>query len=79
MDISELSNRFIKEPSEVVKAAQIASVKVLKVDIKTRRIALSMKALMGSAQKCIQSTSAKSAPPSLDEKLALLSTKWKVS
>jgi uncharacterized protein len=80
--ISELSNRYIKDPSEAVKAGQIVKVKVLNADIKTKRIALSMKALMGSARKGSQPTSAKPAPPappSLGEKLAMLSTKWKVS
>jgi uncharacterized protein len=44
--ISELSNRYIKDPSEAVKAGQIVKVKVLSADAKTRRIALSIKALM---------------------------------
>jgi uncharacterized protein len=48
--ISELSNRFIKDPSEAVKAGQIVKVKVLTVDLKNKRIALSMKALMAPAQ-----------------------------
>ncbi len=43
--ISELSNRFIKDPSEAVKTGQIVKVKVLSVDIKAKRIALSIKAL----------------------------------
>ena len=80
--ISELSNRFIKEPSDAVKAGQIVKVKVLSADIKTKRIALSMRALMSSAQRGSQATSVKvapQAPPSMDEKLATLSTKWKVS
>ena len=47
--ISELSNRFIKDPSEAVKAGQIVKVKVLSADLLTRRIALSMKALLPSA------------------------------
>ncbi|MBW4028832.1 MAG: RNA-binding transcriptional accessory protein [Acidobacteria bacterium] len=79
--ISELSNRYIKDPSEAVKAGQIVKVKVLSADMKTKRIALSMKALMGFAQRGSPS-SAKLAPavqPSLDDKLAMLSTKWKVS
>jgi len=80
--ISELSNRFIKDPSEAVRAGQIVKVKVLSADIKRKRIALSMKALMSSAQKGSQSASATPvplAPPNLDAKLAMLSTKWKVS
>ena len=41
--ISELANRYIKEPSDVVKVGQVVSVHVLSADLKTRRIALSMK------------------------------------
>ncbi len=44
--ISELSNKFIKDPSEAVKAGQIVKVKVLTADAKTKRIALSIKALL---------------------------------
>jgi protein Tex len=43
--ISELSSRYIKEPSEAVKAGQIVKVKVLSADPKAKRIALSIKAL----------------------------------
>jgi uncharacterized protein len=78
--ISELSNRFIKEPSEAVKAGQIVKVKVLSADAKTKRIALSMKALMEPvAARPVQKPKQPSRPqPTLDEKLAALSTKWKV-
>jgi uncharacterized protein len=41
--ISELSNRFVKNPSEVVKVHQKVSVTVLGVDLERRRISLSMK------------------------------------
>jgi protein Tex len=44
--ISELSDRFVKDPSEVVKAGQITKVKVLSIDVKAKRIALSIKALL---------------------------------
>jgi uncharacterized protein len=77
--ISELSNRFIKEPSEAVKAGQIVKVKVLSADAKTKRIALSMKALMEPAGRA--PAKAKPAPKptlSMDQKLAALSSKWKV-
>ncbi len=43
--ISELANRYIKDASDVVKAGQIVKVKVLTADPKTKRIALSIKAL----------------------------------
>ncbi len=80
--ISELSNRFIKEPSDAVKAGQIVKVKVLSADVKTKRIALSMKALMGPAQnngRPKQPGQQRPSQPSLNEKLAMLSTKWRVS
>jgi uncharacterized protein len=44
--ISELSNKFIKDPSEAVKAGQIVKVKVLSADTRTKRVSLSIKALL---------------------------------
>jgi len=41
--ISELSNRFVKNPGEVVKVHQKVMVTVLEVDLERRRISLSMK------------------------------------
>lgn len=41
--LSQLANRFIKEPSEVVSVNQIVEVTVTEIDIVRRRIALSMK------------------------------------
>ncbi|MCK5894024.1 MAG: RNA-binding transcriptional accessory protein [Endozoicomonadaceae bacterium] len=41
--ISALSNTFIKDPREVVKAGDVVRVKVMGVDIPRRRIALSMR------------------------------------
>ena len=109
--ISELSNKFIKDPSEAVKAGQIVKVKVLSADIKTKRIALSMKALapaqggggnrpaqgaqgsggganrqqqsssrpQGKPQSGSQNKPAAPKPQTMEEKLAMLSSKWKVS
>jgi protein Tex len=74
--ISELSNRFIKDPSEAVKTGQLVKVKVLSVDEKAKRIALSIKALFAPAPR----PAAKPAPkPELvmQDKLAALSNKWK--
>ncbi|MGA9670141.1 MAG: Tex family protein [Terracidiphilus sp.] len=74
--ISELSNRYIKDPSEAVKTGQIVKVKVLSVDTKAKRIALSIKALSAPTPRPI----ARPAPKpeaTLDEKLAALSMKWK--
>ena len=41
--VSALSNRFVKDPREVVKAGDVVKVKVLEVDIARKRIALSMR------------------------------------
>ena len=41
--VSALANRFVKDPHEVVKAGQIVKVKVLEVDVKRQRIALTMR------------------------------------
>ena len=95
--ISELSNRFIKDPSEAVKAGQIVKVKILSADMLTKRIALSMKALLtpaaaagarpamaarGMSGKAAGQPSKAVVKPrpaeSMDDKLAALSTRWKV-
>jgi uncharacterized protein len=75
--ISELSNRYVKDPSEAVKAGQIVKVKVLNADAKTKRIALSIKALQGGPPPRDQKPTP-TQPATLDSKLALLSSKWKV-
>ncbi len=74
--ISELSNRFIKDPSEAVTTGQIVKVKVLSADIKSKRIALSIKGLMPPPSRLPRSTPRPE--PTHREKLAELSTKWKV-
>jgi uncharacterized protein len=76
-----------------VKVGQIVKVKVLSADVKTKRIALSIKALMEAAPKTQHSKpqsakpqSARPQPPkpaekpqlSVDQKLSMLSSKWKV-
>jgi uncharacterized protein len=75
--ISELSNRFIKDPSEAVKAGQIVKVKVLGVDTKAKRIALSIKALTVSASKPAPPKRTPPPAPTVEDKLATLATKWR--
>ncbi|MBI1285251.1 MAG: S1 RNA-binding domain-containing protein [Thiobacillus sp.] len=48
--ISALSNSFVKDPHNIVKAGQIVKVKVLEVDAKRKRIALTMR-LSDAAEK----------------------------
>jgi uncharacterized protein len=41
--VSMLANRFVKDPHEVVKPGQVVKVRVLEVDVKRQRIALTMR------------------------------------
>ena len=41
--ISQITNRYISDPAEVVKVNQKVQVKVLEVDIQRKRVSLSMK------------------------------------
>ncbi len=43
--LSQMANRYIKDPNEVVKLTQVVTVKVLEVDVARKRISLSMKDL----------------------------------
>jgi uncharacterized protein len=75
--ISELSNRYIKEPGEAVKVGQIVKVKVLSADVKTKRIALSIKALLEAAPKGRTVKPQEKAQLSVEQKLSMLSSRWK--
>ncbi|HEX6927794.1 MAG TPA: Tex family protein [Gammaproteobacteria bacterium] len=48
--VSALADRFVKDPHEVVKAGDVVSVRVIDVDIKRKRIALSMRTETDTAQ-----------------------------
>ena len=91
--ISELSDRYIKEPGDVVKVGQIVNVHVLSADAKTKRIALSMKT---PGSKPAQGAAAQpkkpgqlvnkpaslakpqaTKPQTMDDKLAALADRWK--
>lgn len=87
--ISEISHRYIKEPSEVLKAGQVVKAQVLSADAKTKRISLSIKALQAAPGK--QPSGNRNAPggkpgprpqtpaATMESKLAALSSKWRVS
>jgi uncharacterized protein len=84
--ISELSNKFIKDPSEAVKAGQIVKVKVLSADARTKRVSLSIKALLDNsagprpAGKRPNTPSKPPAPPAppatMEDKIAALAARW---
>jgi len=44
--LSQMSNRFIRDPREAVKVGDVVQVKVISVDVDSKRIGLSMKALL---------------------------------
>ena len=81
--ISELSDRFIKDPSEAVKVGQIVKVQVMSADAKAKRIALSIKALTAKPGPRGGPKSSKPAPPkappkqTMEDSLAALTSKWK--
>jgi uncharacterized protein len=80
--ISELSDRYIKEPSDVVKVGQIVKVHVLSADSQTKRIALSMK-VPGSklARVAVPKPEKGALAPdpqlTINDKVAALATRWK--
>jgi protein Tex len=45
--VSQMANRFIKDPNEIVKLTQKVRVKVMDVDVQRKRIGLSMKEAVG--------------------------------
>ncbi len=61
--ISELSVKYIKEPSEAVKAGQIVKVQVLSADPKLKRIALSIKALQAPVTSAVKGAGGASGGP----------------
>ncbi len=60
--ISALSNTFVKDPHSVVKAGQIVKVKVLEVDEKRKRIALTMR-LSDTAEQTAEKPQVAQRPP----------------
>ncbi len=73
MHVSELSNRYVKDASEVVKAGQIVKVQVLSADPKAKRIALSMKALEAPAAR----PKPQPKKPSLQDQVASLQDRFR--
>lgn len=49
--LSQISNRFIRDPREAVKVGDVVQVKVISVEPETKRIGLSMKALLPALQR----------------------------
>ncbi len=47
--VSQLADRFVKDPHEVVKAGDVVKVRVVEVDVKRKRIGLTMRKDGGEA------------------------------
>jgi protein Tex len=60
--ISELADKFVSDPREVVKAGDVVSVRVLDVDLKRNRVALSMKKHSDGGERIKEERAAKSQP-----------------
>ncbi len=79
--ISELSDRYVKEPSDIVKVGQIVKVHVLSADPKSKRIALSMKTPGSKPKPSAAPPPNKPAPApkpqTMNDKLAALADRWK--
>jgi uncharacterized protein len=71
--VSELASRYVKEASDVVKVGQIVKAQVLSVDLKAKRIALSMKALDAPAPRPKQQPK----KPSMQDQLASLQDRFR--
>ncbi len=68
--VSVLANRFVKDPHEVVKPGDVVRVKVIEVDLKRKRIALSMRMDEAPAPRHHGSPAPKGAPRAHQDKPA---------
>ena len=76
--ISELADRYVKEPSDVVKVGQIVKVRVISADTKSKRIALTMKSQGGRpAGPAKKAAPAPKPQLSMEDKIAALADRWK--
>ncbi|MCU0599717.1 MAG: RNA-binding transcriptional accessory protein [Desulfobacterales bacterium] len=69
--VSQMADRFVKNPADVVKVQQKVAVTVLEVDLARRRISLSMKSqpgLFGSNEKPAAEQTGQSRPPKTQKK-----------
>jgi uncharacterized protein len=74
--ISELSSRYIKDPSEAVKVGQIVKVKVLSADAKSKRIGLSIKALEAPRERPAPKPKQQQ-KPSIEQQVAALNSRFR--
>jgi protein Tex len=73
--ISELADRYVKDPNDVVKVGQIVNVHVLSADPKMKRIGLSMKTARSDPKA--PADSPRTSAPGMEDKIASLANRWK--
>jgi uncharacterized protein len=61
--VSQLADRFVKDPHEVVKAGDVVKVRVVEVDAARKRIALTMRKDSSEAREAVRERSAERAAP----------------
>jgi uncharacterized protein len=61
--VSQLADRFVKDPHEVVKAGDVVKVRVTEVDVPRKRIGLTMRKDSGEAREQARERSASAPPP----------------
>ncbi len=66
--ISEMADRYVKAPSDVVKVQQKVSVRVIEVDIERKRISLSMKSTPGKPEQSQKKTPKKKTKQQKEDK-----------
>ena len=84
--VSHLADKFVKDPTEVVKVQQQVQVTVMEVDLPRKRISLSMKSDPFGASpsdknpaKPRRKAATKAAPPKMEDQLAQLKNKFNKS
>ncbi|MDB5665264.1 Tex family protein [Cypionkella sp.] len=60
--VSQLADKFVKDPHEVVKAGDVVKVRVVEVDVPRKRIGLTMKSDSGEAREQVRERSQDRAP-----------------
>ena len=60
--ISELADKFVSDPRDVVKAGEVVKVRVLDIDLKRNRVALTMKKHSDGGERIKEDRAAKSQP-----------------
>jgi protein Tex len=75
--VSELADRFVKDPNDVVKVGQIVKVTVLGADAKAKRVALSMKSGKGGGEPAPKPPAPARQEPKMEDRIASLAEKWR--